>query len=241
MGREDPQDEDGADIMTIARVFRWMVRLISAALILIVGALWLVYYFASRSLPDYDDHRAIAGIGAPVEIVRDTADVPFIFAKSDADAFFALGYVHAQDRLWQMVVARRTVQGRLSEVFGTRTLKSDELMRRLDLYRRAQASVAVQTPEARAALDAYAKGVNAWINVVSTEAKGRGAPEFFVYPGEIALWQPADSIALLKLLAFQESDQMQTEVARARLSLLNPDWPTVSARFAEVLETVLAA
>jgi len=226
MGREDPQDEDGADIMTIARVFRWMVRLISAALILIVGALWLVYYFASRSLPDYDDHRTIAGIGAPIEIVRDTADVPHIFAKSDADAFFALGYVHAQDRLWQMVVARRTVQGRLSEVFGTRTLKSDELMRRLDLYRRAQASVAVQTPEARAALDAYAKGVNAWINVVSTEAKGRGAPEFFVYPGEIALWQPADSIALLKLLAFQESDQMQTEVARARLSLLNPDWPT---------------
>ena len=93
----------------MATLFRWLVRLIAVALVALVVGVWGVYYLASRSLPDYDDTRPIAGISAPVEIVRDTADVPHIFGKTDADVFFALGYAHAQDRLWQMVVARLTV------------------------------------------------------------------------------------------------------------------------------------
>lgn len=209
----------------MATLFRWLVRLIALALLVVILGAGLAYYFAAGSLPDYNAHRTIAGISAPVEIVRDTADVPHIFGKTDADVYFALGYAHAQDRLWQMVVARRTVQGRLSEVFGARTLKTDELMRRLDLYRLAVKSVAAQDAPTRAALEAYAKGVNAWIGIVNAEAKGRGAPEFFLYPGEIAYWQPADSIALMKLMAFEETSQAENEVLRARLSLLNPDWP----------------
>jgi penicillin amidase len=209
----------------MATLFRWLVRLVASALLLaIVGAIG-VYYFAARSLPDYNDTRMLEGLSAPVEIVRDTADVPHIFGKTDADVYFALGYAHAQDRLWQMVVARRQAQGRLSEIFGERTIKSDELMRRLDLYGLATRSVTAQDAETKTALDAYAKGVNAWISVVNSEAKGRGAPEFFLFPGEIAYWQPADSIALMKLLAFQETSQAQNEVLRARLSLLSKDWP----------------
>ncbi len=208
----------------MATLFRWLVRLIAGALLALVIAVWAVYYLGSRSLPDYNDQRQIAGISAPVEIVRDTADVPHIFGKTDADVFFALGYAHAQDRLWQMVVARLTVQGRLSEVFGPRTVKSDELMRRLDLYGLATRSLAVQDEPTKAALAAYAKGVNAWIGVVNAEAKGRGAPEFFIFPAEIAVWQPADSIALMKLLAFQDTSQLQNEVLRARLSILSRDW-----------------
>ncbi|MCX8507818.1 MAG: penicillin acylase family protein [Rhodobacteraceae bacterium] len=209
----------------MATLFRWLLRLVAAALALMVLGGAVVYYLASRSLPDYNDQRQIVGISAPVEIVRDTADVPHITGQSDADVFFGLGYAHAQDRLWQMVIARRTVQGRLSEVFGERTLKSDELMRRLDLYGAAVKSVAAQDAQTKAALEAYARGVNAWIGVVNAEAKGRGAPEFFLFPSEIAVWQPADSIALLKLMAFQETGQLQNEVLRARLSLLSPDWP----------------
>ena len=128
----------------MATLFRWLVRLIALALLVVILGAGLAYYFAAGSLPDYNAHRTIAGISAPVEIVRDTADVPHIFGKTDADVYFALGYAHAQDRLWQMVVARRTVQGRLSEVFGARTLKTDELMRRLDLYRLAVKSVTTQ-------------------------------------------------------------------------------------------------
>ena len=114
--------------------FRWTLR----ALVLVLGlgglALGGAYYFISRSLPDYNATWSVAGISAPVEIVRNNADVPHIFAANDNDAFYALGFAHAQDRLWQMTLLRRTVQGRLSEIFGAKTLRTDELMRRLNLY-----------------------------------------------------------------------------------------------------------
>ncbi len=203
---------------------RWLIRLSAAALLLVGAAAVLVYYFASRSLPDYGETRRVPGISAPVEIVRDTANVPHVFGASDRDVYFALGYVHAQDRLWQMTMLRRTVQGRLSEVFGERTLAVDELIRRLDLYGAATQSVAAQDDATRSALEAYAAGVNAWISIVNAEAKGRGAPEFFLFSNEIAVWQPADSIAILKLMALQLSTHLETEVLRARLSLLSPDW-----------------
>ena len=202
--------------------FRWLVRLASALLALGVLALAGAYYFAARSLPDYDETHEVAGISAPVEIVRSTDDVPHIFGATDQDVYFALGLAHAQDRLWQMVIARRTVQGRLSEVFGAGTLATDELMRQLDLYTAATASVAAQDAYARAALEAYARGVNAWVGLVNSGARGRGAPEFFLFPPDIAFWQPADSIAIFKLMALQQAQQAQTEVLRARVSLREP-------------------
>ena len=209
----------------MATLFRWLLRLVVGLLLLALLGLAGAYYFAAGSLPDYTEQRIVAGLTGRVEIVRNTADVPHIFGKNDADVYFGLGYAHAQDRLWQMVVARRTVQGRLSEVFGIHTAKTDELMRRLDLYGLATRSLTAQDAETKAALAAYARGVNEWIRVASAEAKGRGAPEFFVFPGEISYWQPADSLAILKLMAFEHSTQVQNEVLRARLSLLSKDWP----------------
>ncbi|MDP1668300.1 penicillin acylase family protein [Phaeovulum sp.] len=204
--------------------FRWLVRLASALLALLVLALAGAYYFAVRSLPDYDETHLVAGISAPVEIVRTTDDVPHIFGATDADVYFALGLAHAQDRLWQMLLQRRTAQGRLSELFGTRTLATDELLRRLDLYTLATQSVAAQDGYALLALQAYADGVNAWIGLVNTGARGRGAPEFFLYAPDIAPWQPADSIAVLKLTALQQTNALHSEVLRARLSLRDPVW-----------------
>ncbi|SOC11761.1 penicillin acylase family protein [Rhodobacter maris] len=206
------------------RLFRWIVRLVSFALAALgigLGGLW---YFAARSLPDYNASYSLPGLSAPVEIVRTTENVPHIFGATDTDVFFALGLAHAQDRLWQMMMLRRTVQGRLSEIFGARTLKTDELMRRLDLYGAAVASVPAQDPATTAALDAYARGVNAWIETVNQDALGRGAPEFFLFDAQIAYWTPADSIAILKLMAAQSATQIDTEVLRARLSLLGQGW-----------------
>ncbi|KAB2877651.1 MAG: penicillin acylase family protein, partial [Albidovulum sp.] len=205
--------------------FRWLLRIFSLLVGLGAAGLGLVYYFAAGSLPDYNETYVAEGIGAPVEIVRDTADVPHVFGQTDADVYFALGFAHAQDRLWQMVMLRRTVQGRLSEVFGLETVQTDELMRTLDLYRLATRSVAAQDASTQTALDAYAKGVNAWIEVVNAQARGRGAPEFFVFGGEISYWQPADSIAILKLMALRSAGQAETEVLRARLSVLSDTWP----------------
>ena len=203
--------------------FRWLLRLFSAMVVLSVLFLLVAYYILGRSLPDYSAQFALPGIAAPVEIVRNNNNVPHIFGKTDEDVFFALGFAHAQDRLWQMTMLRRTAQGRLSEVFGRRTLKTDELLRRYDLYTLSLASVAVQDDPTKAALEAYAKGVNAWIGQINEGARGRGAPEFFLFSNEIAAWQPADSIAIIKLLALQLSGHLEFEVLRARMSLLLPD------------------
>lgn len=207
----------------MAFVFRWLLRIASALVLVAVAAAGLVYYFAARSLPDYDATEAVAGLTAPVEIVRDNANVPHIFGETDADVFFALGYAHAQDRLWQMTMLRRTVQGRLSELFGPRTLQVDTLMRRLDLYTLASRSVSAQDDDTRSALAAYAEGVNAWIGEVNEGARGRGAPEMWIFNHPVSPWQPADSVAILKLMALQLSSHLQHEVLRARVSLLLGD------------------
>lgn len=204
----------------MALVFRWMIRLASALIALGVFSAVLAYYFASRSLPDYDGTLEVAGITAPVEIVRDNSDVPHIFGQTDEDVFFALGLAHAQDRLWQMTMLRRTAQGRLSELFGERTLPIDSLVRRLDLYPLSLSSVRALDEDTQAALEAYSAGVNAWITEVNDGARGRGAPEMWLFNHAIAPWQPADSVAIIKLMALQLSSQLEEEVLRARTSLL---------------------
>jgi penicillin G amidase len=165
----------------MARIITWLIRIFVGLALLTAVALGLAYYLASQSLPDYNRTWHVEGPAAEIEIVRDTHAVPHILASADADAFFGLGFVHAQDRLWQMTLMRRTVQGRLSELFGYDTLAIDELMRALDLYPLAQQAVARQDPATMAALEAYAAGVNAWLRVVQEQALGRGAPEFFLF------------------------------------------------------------
>lgn len=202
--------------------FRWLLRIAIAMVVVSVAGLSLAYWFFVRSIPDYDETFSLAGVSGSVEIVRDSANVPHILAETDADAFFALGFAHAQDRIWQMLLSRRTVQGRLSELFGMRTRDADELFRRLDLYSAAVRSVPDQSPEAQAALQAYAQGVNAWLAEVNKGARGRGAPEFWFFTPEIAPWQPADSLAVIKLMALDLSPHLSHEILRARLSLILP-------------------
>jgi penicillin G amidase len=201
-------------------LLRWLTRLILATLVLAVISGGLFYYILTRSLPDYDQDFTVAGISAPVEILRNNAAIPHIFGKTEADVFYALGFAHAQDRLWQMTMMRRTAQGRLSEIFGQRTVKIDEMIRRLDIYGAAAASFAVQDDAAKAALTAYSAGVNAWIAQVNIGALGRGAPEFFLFSNQISAWSPTDSLSIIKLMALQLSGQLQTEVHRAQLSTL---------------------
>ena len=202
--------------------FRWLIRLVTGAIALGLLAFMLAYWILSRSLVDYSEDFTVQGITAPVEIVRNNDNVPHIFGQTDEDVFFALGFAHAQDRLWQMTMLRRTAQGRLSEIFGPATVRVDELLRRLDLYGLALKSVAAQDPQTQAALEAYAAGVNAWIGEVNAGARGRGAPEFFLFSNEIAAWAPADSLAILKLMALQLTGSVETEILRARVSLLLP-------------------
>lgn len=214
-------------------VLRWTFRAFLGLVALGALALIVAYYFLGRSIPDYSATYRLDGLTGPVEIVRNSDDVPHVFAGTDADVYFGLGFAHAQDRLWQMTMLRRTVQGRLSELFGARTARIDDLMRRFDLYGAAQASVEAQDAPTLAALNAYAAGVNAWITTVNDQALGRGAPEFFLFSNQISAWRPADSIAIIKLMALQLSGHLSAEVLRARVSMLLPD-----ARVQDILPDV---
>lgn len=215
-------------------IFRWLLRLTAGLVGLIVLGIVLAYYLASQSLPDYDQTVEVQGLDTPVEIVRDHANVPHIFAAKDPDVFFGLGYAHAQDRLWQMTIMRRTAQGRLSEVFGTRTVAIDRLLRRLDIYRLAMQSVAVQDDYTLAALKAYSAGVNARLAEINAKALGRGAPEMFLFNAPVAPWQPGDSLAIIKLMALQLSGHLEDEVLRARTSLALND----TDRLADILPDI---
>ncbi len=202
----------------MARLFRWLLRIVTGALVLGIASAFLLYWFFSRSIPDYNETLIVAGISQPVEIVRDNAIVPHVFGATDEDVYFGLGLAHAQDRLWQMTMLRRTAQGRLSELFGTRTVRIDELLRRFDFYALSVKSFAAQDAYTKSALRAYAAGVNAWLDKVNEGARGRGAPEFWLFEPAIAPWQPADSIAIGKLMALRLSSHLEHEVLRARTS-----------------------
>ena len=205
------------------RVFVWLMRItlsVAAAAGLLVS---FAYFFLSQSLPDYSKTVEFSHVTEEIEIVRDTANVPHIFGKNDQDTLFALGYVHAQDRLWQMTMLRRTAQGRLSELFGTETLTVDMVVRRLGIYSASRASLSALRPDTMAKLEAYAKGVNARLEEINLGNSGRGAPELFLFSNSIAPWSPTDSLAILKLMGLQLSSHLESEVLRARVSLILDD------------------
>ena len=205
------------------RVFVWLMR-ITLSVAAVAGLLVsFAYFFLSRSLPDYSKTVEFSHITEEIEIVRDTANVPHIFGKNDQDTLFALGYVHAQDRLWQMTMLRRTAQGRLSELFGAETLAVDMVVRRLGIYSASRASLSALRSDTMAKLEAYAKGVNARLEEINLGNLGRGAPELFLFSNFIAPWSPTDSLAIIKLMGLQLSSHLESEVLRARVSLILDD------------------
>ena len=228
-------------------VLKWLLRLFVFVLVVAATGAGLGWYLITRSLPDYEGEVQVSGLDAPVRIIRDANAVPHIRASSAHDAFFAMGLVHAQDRLWQMELSRRAAQGRMSALLGARTVELDRLVKTLDLYGHAARSVEAQSPETLAILEAYAKGVNAWIRHVNARALGRGAPEFFAFPTQLSPWTPVDSQAILKIMALRLSNSAQNEVRRAqaalslpppRLADILPDYP-VGAQNAPKRPTVM--
>ncbi len=172
------------------------------------------------SMPHLDGTIEVEGVSAPVRIVRDREGVPHITAQSRNDALFGLGFVHGQDRLWQMDFQRRTIQGRLSEVAGSATLIADTYLRTLGLYRAAEQAAERLSPDARSALAAYAAGVNA-----ARPKNGKPLPpEFFMLGVEPEAWRAADSVAVLKGLAVQLSANAFQEIFRLQLlKVLGPE------------------
>ncbi len=195
-------------------IVRWLTRLLLVLVVLVVAVTGTIYYLAVRSQPDYSARHNVGGIQSPVEIVRSEHNVPHIIADSNEDAFFGLGFAHAQDRLWQMLLWRRAAQGRLSEMFGSATLQTDILMRSLDLYGVAAGAVDKQDARTQRILEAYSAGVNAWVQTVNGGELDRLAPEFLMFRTEFRPWQPVDSLAILNLQGLRLSTHLDLEVRR---------------------------
>jgi penicillin G amidase len=166
------------------------------------------------SVPDYNGEVKLKGLSAPVTILRDGHAIPHIFARSRADALFALGYAQAQDRLWQMVFLRALMQARVSEIVGKEGVATDELFRTFGLYPLAEQAVSHLKPDTVRLLRAYADGVNAYIRT----HKGPLPIEFTLMGVTPEPWRPADSIAAMKYMQFSLSANMYGELARAHLA-----------------------
>ncbi len=152
----------------------WTLRALAGLAVLTALGLGGGYLWLRGSLPETRGTVEIAGLEASVEVLRDADGLVTIRAGNERDAARALGYVHAQDRLWQMDLMRRVGAGRLSEIMGPATLPRDRFMRRLGLYRVAEANVAHLSGPTRALFEAYAAGVNAFL----ADPGGPLPPEF---------------------------------------------------------------
>jgi len=203
---------------------RNVVRILLIAglvLVLLVGAVFAYLIHLTRApFPQVSGQVAVPGISADVSVVRNDLGIPNIYGDTLEDLFFAQGYVHAQDRFWEMDVRRHITAGRLSEMFGASQVPTDSFLRTLGWRRIAEQEVGMLSPRSRRILDAYAKGVNAYLadhtgSALSLEyaVLALQNPSYEPEP-----WTPADSVAWLKALAWDLRGNMTDEVTRSIMS-----------------------
>jgi penicillin amidase len=194
---------------------RLLVKTLGVVLLLVATIALGGYVYLRRSLPRIDGTVTVAGLSAPLEIIRDADAIPHVFAANKADALFGLGYVHAQDRLWQMELQRRIGHGRLSEVLGSAALPQDRFLRTVGFGRAARNAWA-STPEwARKQIDAYVAGINAFI---TTHHGAALPPEFTLLRFEPEPWSGVDVIVGVKMMAWDLSANYSFELLRHDLA-----------------------
>jgi penicillin G amidase len=191
------------------RLLRILAGLGLAAVLAAAGG----YLYLRQSLPQTEGQVRLVGLGGAVEVLRDRYGIPHIFAGSAEDASFALGFVHAQDRLWQMEMNRRIAAGRLAEIVGPGALETDRFLRTLGVRRSAEANLRTLDAETRRLLEAYAAGVNAFL------AEAPVLPlEFWLTGARPDPWTPADSVGWVKMMAWDLGGNWRNELLRMRLA-----------------------
>ena len=199
---------------------RTLFRLITFLLImsLVIGVFGL--FLIRRSYPQIDGEIRLVGLDAPAQIIRDTNGIPHIYASSTHDLFVAQGYVHAQDRFWQMDFWRHIGQGRLAEMFGSSQVDSDEFLRSLGFTQLAELEFAALDDQSKAILEAYSEGVNAYL------ADHSGTSLSFEYMTlvlqkrgyEPEPWEPIDTLSWARMMAWDLGSNMGAEITRAVLA-----------------------
>jgi len=212
--------------------------LVLLAVLLVLGLAGFGYGFVTvrRSWPQTDGAIQASGLRAEVTVVRDRWGIPHIYAANTHDLFFAQGYVHAQDRFWQMEFWRRIGSGRLAEVLGESALESDRFIRTVGWHRTAAQEVAQLDDDLRLALEAYAAGVNAYISTHSNRlgleftVLGLNGVRFEPEP-----WTPLHTLSWAKVMAWDLGGNMSDELLRAHIAarlgtsavdVLVPPYPT---------------
>lgn len=196
-------------------LFRTFILALSALGLVIGGFLAYLYrWVMTRPVPDLDGRVTLAILDGPVTIRRDRHGIPHIRASTKADVFRAQGYVHAQDRLWQMEQTRRIASGTLAALFGEAALPADRYCRTIGFRRSARQELDQLWPQERALLDWYCEGVNAYMQ----ERRGRLAAEFGLLRCEPEAWTPTDCLAVAKLVAWSMSVNWDSELLRLLLA-----------------------
>ncbi|HZN19267.1 MAG TPA: penicillin acylase family protein [Micromonosporaceae bacterium] len=200
----------------VGRIALWTLAVVTTlAVVLSVLGVWAV----RRSFPQYGGTLALPGLSAPVTVHRDPYGIPHVYAKTAEDLFRAQGFLHAQDRFWEMDFRRHVTGGRTAELFGADQVETDAYLRTMGWRRVAEQELARISTEARVFLAAYADGVNSWLD----EHDGGAASLEYTLLGltnsgyEIEPWHPVDSLAWLKAMAWDLRSNMESEITRAAL------------------------
>ncbi|WP_188969746.1 penicillin acylase family protein [Deinococcus aerolatus] len=195
----------GHALKGIGRGLLWLL------LIVLVAVLGVVLWARATSTPQVSGEVTLGGLSGPATVTRDRWGVPHIRAQTDEDAVFALGYVHWQDRAWQMDFQRRVVAGRLSEVLGAPALAQDKFLRTWGFQKAAETVLPALSEQARRLVQAYTAGVNAAM------AQGQVAPEFRILGYTPEPWKEVDSVSWSKLMAYDLGGNMEDEVLNTRV------------------------
>ncbi len=190
-----------------------LIGILSTLLILFLVTVIGSYFYLKKSLPDYSGTKEIVEINSEIKIYRDNHAIPTVYADNNDDIYFALGFLHAQERMFQMDLTRRAGEGKLSEILGSKTIAFDKMFKTLGLSKISQEAFKNYDGEVKKSLIAYAKGVNEFIKNNS----GKLTIEFDVLGYKPEPWKPEHSILIAKLMAWELNISWWSDIAFTHL------------------------
>ncbi|NFV79937.1 penicillin acylase family protein [Magnetospirillum aberrantis] len=205
-------------------------KLANAIVLMVLMLVAVCFVWMMSSLPRIEGRFPVKGLDLPATVARDEAGIPHVTARSVRDAYFAIGWTHAQDRLWQMELQRRVAAGRLAETVGAAGLDSDRFLRTLGIRTLAESGLDKLDKPTRDVLQAYADGINAWLR----DHWHRLPPEYIILGIRPEPWSAADSLSIGRLMALQLTNDWRAELSRGKLAgrfdarRLGELWPDVA-------------
>ena len=206
--------------VTRRRILIGLSAIAGLVVLALVAATVYGVYSVRRPFPDYDGTQELVGLQGDVEVIRDENGIPHIYADSADDLFRAQGYVHSMDRFWEMDLRRHITAGRLSELFGSSEVETDTFLRTMGWRRVAERELPMLDPASRRYLQAYSGGVNAWLGDHAGGDLGVAYTLLDLTGGDDTPepWNPADSLAWLKAMAWDLRGNIEQETSRALLA-----------------------